>query len=311
MKPSWNHSNDNDDLKVLDLFMTNVRMLVASNHFLVYNIRKHLQRGCKKMKEMKDVKRIVVKVGSSTLTHAQGGLNFQKIDQLAMVLSDIKNSGREVILVSSGAVSAGVSKLNMEHRPTQMREKQAAASVGQCELMFIYDKFFSQYGQTIAQLLLTKTVTRSEELRSNAINTLETLLEYGVIPIVNENDSVAIDEIAYGDNDTLSAVSATLVQADLLILLSDIDGLYDDDPSIHKNATLIPVVSSITKSIEAMAKGAGSDQGTGGMITKIQAAKRANSHHIPMIIANGKHPSILYDILNNQYLGTLFDVKED
>ena len=196
--------------------------------FLVYNIRNNLQRGCKKMKEMKDVRRIVVKVGSSTLTHPQGGLHFQKIDQLAMVLSDIKNSGKDVILVSSGAVSAGVAKLQMRHRPTLMKEKQAAASVGQSELMFIYDKFFSQYGQTIAQLLLTKTITHNETLRINAVNTLETLLSYGVIPIVNENDSVATDEIAYGDNDTLSAVTAYLTNADLLILLSDIDGLYDD-----------------------------------------------------------------------------------
>ena len=263
------------------------------------------------MKEMKDVKRIVVKVGSSTLTHTNGGLNFQKIDQLAMVLSDMKNSGRDVVLVSSGAVSAGVSKLQMKQRPTLMREKQAAASVGQCELMFIYDKFFSQYGQTIAQLLLTKTVTRNEVLRSNAINTLETLLEYGVIPVVNENDSVAVDEIAYGDNDTLSAVTASLINADLLILLSDIDGLYDDNPNTNPNATLIPVVKGVTRSIEAMAKGAGSEHGTGGMVTKLHAAKFANERHIPMIIANGLHPSILYDILQDSYQGTLFDIKED
>ena len=198
------------------------------------------------MKEMKDVRRIVVKVGSSTLTHPQGGLHFQKIDQLAMVLSDIKNSGKDVILVSSGAVSAGVAKLQMRHRPTLMKEKQAAASVGQSELMFIYDKFFSQYGQTIAQLLLTKTITHNETLRINAVNTLETLLSYGVIPIVNENDSVATDEIAYGDNDTLSAVTAYLTNADLLILLSDIDGLYDDNPTLHPNAKLIPVVNHIS-----------------------------------------------------------------
>mgnify|MGYP001122342332 FL=1 len=225
------------------------------------------------MKEMKDVRRIVVKVGSSTLTHPQGGLRFQKIDQLAMVLSDIKNSGKDVILVSSGAVSAGVAKLQMRHRPTLMKEKQAAASVGQSELMFIYDKFFSQYGQTIAQLLLTKTITHNETLRINAVNTLETLLSYGVIPIVNENDSVATDEIAYGDNDTLSAVTAYLTNADLLILLSDIDGLYDDNPTLHPNAKLIPVVNHISEEIQAMAKGAGSKHGTGGMVTKLYAAQ--------------------------------------
>ena len=167
------------------------------------------------MKDMKQIKRIVVKVGSSTLTHPGGGLNFQRIDALAMVLSDIKNRGLDVVLVSSGAVAAGVAKMQMRKRPELMREKQAAASVGQCELMFIYDKFFSQYGQSIAQLLLTKTVTKNEVLRANAVNTLETLLEYGVIPIVNENDSVAVDEIAYGDNDTLSAVTAYLTNADL------------------------------------------------------------------------------------------------
>lgn len=197
-------------LSFLFLFDLSNQEMFACLLFLVYNIRNNLQRGCKKMKEMKDVRRIVVKVGSSTLTHPQGGLHFQKIDQLAMALSDIKNSGKDVILVSSGAVSAGVAKLQMRHRPTLMKEKQAAASVGQSELMFIYDKFFSQYGQTIAQLLLTKTITHNETLRMNAVNTLETLLSYGVIPIVNENDSVATDEIAYGDNDTLSAVTAYL-----------------------------------------------------------------------------------------------------
>lgn len=232
------------------------------------------------MKEMKDVRRIVVKVGSSTLTHPQGGLHFQKIDQLAMALSDIKNSGKDVILVSSGAVSAGVAKLQMRHRPTLMKEKQAAASVGQSELMFIYDKFFSQYGQTIAQLLLTKTITHNETLRMNAVNTLETLLSYGVIPIVNENDSVATDEIAYGDNDTLSAVTAYLTNADLLILLSDIDGLYDDNPTLHPNAKLIPVVNHISEEIQAMAKGAGSKHGTGGMVTKLYAAQYAGEHGI-------------------------------
>ena len=188
------------------------------------------------MKDMKQIKRIVVKVGSSTLTHPGGGLNFQRIDALAMVLSDIKNRGLDVVLVSSGAVAAGVAKMQMRKRPELMREKQAAASVGQCELMFIYDKFFSQYGQSIAQLLITKTVTKNEVLRANAVNTLETLLEYGVIPIVNENDSVAVDEIAYGDNDTLSAVTAYLTNADLLVLLSDICLLYTSRTSLCEEA---------------------------------------------------------------------------
>lgn len=262
------------------------------------------------MKEMKDIKRIVVKVGSSTITR-NSGLNLRKIDQLAMVLSDIKNKGIDVVLVSSGAVSAGASKLKMKSRPSLMREKQAAASVGQCELMFIYDKFFSQYGQTISQLLLTKTVTTSDTLRYNAINTLETLLQYGVIPIVNENDSVAVDEIAYGDNDTLSAVTAFLVHSDLLVLLSDIDGLYDKNPSKYEDAELIPVVHKIDEQILSMAEDASSKVGTGGMITKLHAAQFAGEHGIPMIIANGAQPSILYDILEDHYRGTLFDVTEE
>lgn len=262
------------------------------------------------MKEMKDIKRIVVKVGSSTITRSNG-LNLRKIDQLAMVLSDIKNKGIDVVLVSSGAVSAGASKLKMKQRPSLMREKQAAASVGQCELMFIYDKFFSQYGQTISQLLITKTVTTSETLRYNAINTLETLLQYGVIPIVNENDSVAVDEIAYGDNDTLSAVTAFLVHSDLLVLLSDIDGLYDKNPSKYEDAKLIPVVKEIDEHILSMAEDASSKVGTGGMITKLHAAQFASEHGIPMIIANGAQPSILYDILENQYCGTLFDAAKE
>lgn len=261
------------------------------------------------MKEMKHTKRIVVKVGSSTITRNHG-LNLRKIDQLAMVLSDIKNKGIDVVLVSSGAVSAGAAKLKMRGRPSLMREKQAAASVGQCELMFIYDKFFSQYGQTIAQMLLTKTVTTDESLRYNAINTLETLLQYGVIPVVNENDSVAVDEIAYGDNDTLSAVTAFLIDADLLVLLSDIDGLYDKNPSEHEDAQLIPVVNKIDEHILSMAQDTSSKVGTGGMVTKLHAAQFATEHRIPMIIANGEKPSILYDILEDCYKGTLFDVEE-
>lgn len=262
------------------------------------------------MKEMSEIKRIVVKVGSSTITR-QDGLNLRKLDQLAMVLSDIKNKGLDVVLVSSGAVSAGANKLKMKERPRSMKEKQAAASVGQCELMFIYDKLFSQYGQMISQLLITKTDTTNEVLRENVINTLDTLLQYGVIPIINENDSVAIDEIAYGDNDTLSAVSAYLVKADLLIILSDIDGLYDKNPSQYEDAKLIDVVHQIDDRIRSMAGDSNSNVGTGGMITKLHAAQLAKEHNIPMIIANGQNPSILYDILENKYRGTLFDCEEE
>jgi len=242
--------------------------------------------------------RIVVKVGSSTLTHPQGGLHLQRIDRLAMVLADIKNSGYEVILVSSGAVAAGKAKLHLQKRPTTMKEKQAMASIGQCELMFLYDKLFSQYGQIVSQLLLTKTVLTNEQLRKNAVNTLTTLLSYDAIPIVNENDSVAVDEIAYGDNDTLSAVTASIISADALIILSDIDGLYDDDPTKNPHASFIQEVSIIDDSITRLAKDAASNTGTGGMITKLQAAQIATNAHIDMMIANGKHPEILYDILN-------------
>lgn len=261
------------------------------------------------MKNLQDVKRIVVKVGSSTLTHPDGGLNFRKIDRLAMVLADIKNSGKEVILVSSGAVAAGVSKLKMSSRPSEMKEKQAAASVGQCELMFIYDKYFSQYGQVVSQLLITKTVLTSETLRTNAVNTLETLLKYGVIPIVNENDSVAVDEIAYGDNDTLSAVTAKIIHADVLILLSDIDGLFDDDPTKNPHAQLIPVVEELNDDIYKLAKGAASKTGTGGMVTKLHAADIATQSGIDMVIANGANPDILYHILEGSNKCTRFIAK--
>ncbi len=263
------------------------------------------------MLDLSKGKRIVVKIGSSSLSHPNGGLNFHKIDALTMVLSDIKNSGKDVILVTSGAVSAGVAKLKMKNRPTSMKEKQAAASVGQSELMFIYDKFFAQYGQTIAQLLITKTVMSDETLRYNATNTLETLLAYDVIPIINENDSVATDEIAYGDNDTLSAICASIIDADLLILLSDIDGLYDDNPNVNKDAKLITYVDKLDDKILNMGKGVSSQVGTGGMATKLHAAEICAQHHIPMVIANGKDPNILFDILNNDYVGTLFDLKEE
>jgi len=254
----------------------------------------------------KQYHRIVVKVGSSTLTHAQGGLHLRRIDRLAMVLSDIKNNHHEVILVSSGAVAAGSAKLQLQQRPQTMKEKQAAASIGQCELMFLYDKFFSQYGQVVSQLLLTKTVLTNDALRENATNTLSTLLSYGVIPIVNENDSVAVDEIAYGDNDTLSAVTASIIGADLLILLSDIDGLFDDDPTLNPNAKLIQEVRSIDASVTKLAKDSSGTVGTGGMITKLQAAEIAINNHMDMIIANGEHPDILYDILNGTARCTKF-----
>ena len=256
------------------------------------------------------MKRIVVKVGSSTITHNSGLLNLKKIDKLACVLSDLKNAGHDVILVSSGAIAAGRGKMHMERRPSSLEEKQAVACVGQCELMYIYDKFFSQYSKTVGQLLFTKRVIVDDTLRHNATNTLEKLLNYNVIPIINENDSVATDEIVYGDNDTLSAITASLIKADLLVLLSDIDGLYDKNPAYHKDARKIDVVEDISEEIMAMAGDTSSSVGTGGMITKLQAAKIATESGCDMIIANGSDPYILYDIIENKNCGTLFKAKE-
>ena len=255
------------------------------------------------------MKRIVVKVGSSTLTHKSGLLNLKKIDTLARVLSDLNNAGHDVILVSSGAIAAGRGKMHMSEKPSSLEEKQALASIGQCELMYIYDKFFSQYSKSVGQLLYTKRVIEDETLRKNASNTLERLLKYNVIPIINENDSVATDEITYGDNDTLSAISAKLVNANLLILLSDIEGLYDKNPAYHKDARKIDVVYEINDEIMAMAEDTSSDVGTGGMITKLQAAKIATDSGCDMVIANGENANILYDIVDGKNCGTLFKAK--
>jgi glutamate 5-kinase len=233
------------------------------------------------------------------------------MDKIAMVLSDVKNDGIDVILVTSGAITAGISRLGLKERPKSTKEKQAAASVGQCELMYTYDKIFSGYNQVVSQLLLTKGITEDETLRENVMNTVETLLLFGVIPIVNENDSVAIDEIVYGDNDTLSAVTAQIAGADLLVILSDIDGLYDANPLENDCAKLIPVVEEITMDIEKVAGGAGSIVGTGGMATKVAAAKIACSNGIDMVIINGKNPEALYDILEGKQVATMFKGKDE
>jgi len=262
------------------------------------------------MKNVKDAKRIVIKVGTSTLTHRNGRLNLKLMDRLAMVLSDIKNSGREVILVTSGAVTAGMNKMGLKERPKEVKEKQAAASVGQCELMFIYDKLFSQYGHVVSQLLLTKDVTENEVLCNNVVNTFETLLSYHVLPIINENDSVASDELVYGANDRMSAVTAKILDADLLIILTDIEGLYEGNPHEDPDARFIPLVEDIDESIEAVAGGSLSGVGTGGMIAKIHAAQLAVKHGTNVIIANGDRPERLYDILEGRPVGTLFVGKE-
>lgn len=260
-------------------------------------------------------KRIVVKVGTSTVCHGGKGLNFKNIDALARALADIKNEGHEVILVSSGAIGAGCGKLNLKARPTDLRAKQAVAAVGQCDLMHIYDKIFGEYGVTVGQILLTRDDVDRPTVRQNLLGTFESLLNLGVIPVVNENDSVGTEEIkaehkSFGENDTLSAVVAVLVSADMLIILSDIDGLYDDDPKKNKQARLIPVVGQLTDRIVRLAGGAGSSFGTGGMATKLAAAKLATENGIDMVIANGTEPQKMYDIVNGGLVGTLFQKKQ-
>jgi len=257
---------------------------------------------------------IVVKVGTSTLTHEEGRLNFRSFDALARVLSDIHNMGHEIILVSSGAIAVGAGKLQMKERPTELRLKQAAAAVGQCELMHLYDKFFGEYGKVVAQILLTGDDVDSQEKKCNLVNTFSSLLDLGIIPIVNENDSVSYAEIeeqkeehqVFGDNDTLSAVVAILCGADKLVLLSDIDGLYDGNPNERPDARLIREVRVIDDEIRALAGGAGSSRGTGGMITKLQAAELATKNGIDMYIINGSTPEALYDIALGNPTGTLF-----
>ena len=262
------------------------------------------------MFELKNARTVVVKVGTSTLTYENGKLNLRRIERLVRALSDLKNNDRRVVLVTSGAVAAGVSRLGLSSRPKELKLKQATAAVGQGELMNIYSKMFSEYGHTVAQLLLTRDVIDSPELKANVIGTLTALLDLNTIPIVNENDTVSTYELehlaTFGENDTLAAVVAELTGADLLILLSDIDGLYDANPRENPDARLIPVVRSITEDIRKMAGGAGSDRGKGGMATKIGAADKVMSCGIPMIIASGENPEILYDIFDGRHVGTLF-----
>ena len=250
--------------------------------------------------------RIVVKVGTSTLAHATGRMNIRHVEDLVKVLSDLKNAGHEVILVSSGAIGMGVGKLNLPGKPSDMPSKQAAAAVGQCELMYTYDRLFLQYNHTVAQILLTGEDVDHAERRQNFENTLERLLELGALPIINENDTIATAEIKVGDNDTLGAIVACSIHADLLVLLSDIQGLYTADPRKDPGARLIPVVEEITADIEALAGGAGSGLGTGGMATKLRAARMVTGSGADMVIANGAHPEVLYDIADGKPAGTRF-----
>ena len=250
--------------------------------------------------------RVVIKIGTSTLTHATGNLNIRRVEALCRVMSDIKNAGNEVILVSSGAIGMGVGKLGLLERPTDVPTKQAAAAVGQCELMYFYDKLFGEYHHIVAQLLITNEDILSDTRHQNFSNTLNRLLQLGALPIINENDTVGTKEIVIGDNDTLAAIVAESVKADLLILLSDIDGLYTADPRTDPNATLIHRITKLDDRIMALAGGCGTKRGTGGMVTKLQAARICMSCGCEMVIANGNNPDNLYDILDGKDVGTKF-----
>lgn len=259
---------------------------------------------------LKDAKRIVIKVGTSSLTHSTGRMNLLRMDRLSMMISELINQGKEIILVSSGAIGVGMGKLNMKKRPHVMGIKQALAAVGQCELMNIYSKLFSGYNQIVAQILLTKNDVDDEIKRENIENTFENLLEQHILPIVNENDTVCTDEITsmehFGDNDTLSAVVAQLVRADLLVILSDIDGFYDGDPKVCKHCKLIDTITEITDEVRHYAGGEGTRFGTGGMVTKLNAADIVTNSGIHMVLANGEDPLIMFNILQGVKVGTLF-----
>ncbi len=261
---------------------------------------------------LKEKQRIVIKIGSSSLTHREtGGVNFSKMEQLVRVLANLKNMGKDVVLVSSGAVSVGRNGMGLPAGKLTLPQKQACASIGQARLMMIYQKLFSEYNQNVSQILMTKFTMTDELSRPNAVNTFEELFHLGVIPIVNENDTIATYEIEFGDNDTLSAIVASLVHADLLILLSDIDGLYTDDPNINPNAKFISVVKNIDDKLMLMGKKSTStDVGTGGMATKLAAARIATFSGTDMVIANSDHVSVIEEILNGEEKGTLFPANK-
>lgn len=259
---------------------------------------------------IKNHKRIIVKVGTTSLTYANGKMDLKRIDKLAWVLADLRNQGKEVILVSSGAIAVGADRLSLAERPRDIIGKQAASAVGQAALMQIYENFFMQYNQKVAQILLTKDVFEYPSRRRNAKNTMLKLLEMGVIPIVNENDTVATEELSeISDNDTLSAYVCSIVDGDILVILSDIDGMYTKDPKKNSDAEIINTVDEINEDLKALAGGSSSTLGTGGMITKINAAEIVNNAGADMVIASGENPTILLDILEGEQIGTLFTIK--
>lgn len=259
---------------------------------------------------LREAKRVVVKVGSSTLTHSTGRLNLSRIDHLLREIADLKNQGKEMILVSSGAQAAGIGKLGLAKKPATIPEKQAVAAIGQGVLMHIYEKLFAEYGQIMGQVLLTRENAVRHNQYIHCRNSLFAQLAIGAIPVINENDAVAVDEIKIGDNDNLSAMVATLVDADALIILSDIDGLYTANPAIHPEATLISEIPEITPDVERIAGGAGSALGTGGMMTKIQAAQIAMSAGVTMAIANGAQDGVITAVLNGENVGTVFPARD-
>ena len=260
---------------------------------------------------LKKAKRIVIKVGTSTITYANGKRNFSQIDRLAREISDLQNQGKEMILVTSGAVAVGVDRMGLPGKPKTIPGKQAAAAVGQGVLMHTYEKFFADYGQIVAQVLITKTEAIDRHRYTNTRNTFMELMRQRVIPIVNENDVVALDELKIGDNDNMSALVAGIVDADLVIILSDVDGLYTANPQTHPDAVIVPEVADITPEIEASAGGVGSARGTGGMATKIQAAKAATSSGIHLVIASGTEKNAITRVLQGEELGTLFVSREN
>lgn len=256
--------------------------------------------------DIKNAERIVIKIGTSTLAHPTGRLNLRRFEQIVTVISDLKNMGKEIVIVSSGAIGVGAGTMGLKERPREKIEKQAAAAVGQCELMNMYSKSFAQYGHKVAQILLTKDVLKGKVAKTNARNTFMRLIDYGIIPVVNENDTISTEEAAFGDNDTLSAVVATLCKAKLLVILTDIDGVYDKNPKQFSDAKLIPFAESADEIMD-VAGGAGTSYGTGGMVTKLMAAKIAAKSNIHTIIMNGSSPERLYDIETGDIRGTVLN----